>query len=126
MSQCRTVTDVLTHDTVVMFGRFKVRPDTEAGQYGVWDGASGGSHGPRDAATVRRLEAPQEVDIAAGEPGGLLDAWVFNRRDGEWTGRVRSPDGTITWLRSTEVRFHPSPHRLTAWRRRCGFCRWRR
>ncbi|TCN34463.1 hypothetical protein EV642_121100 [Kribbella sp. VKM Ac-2500] len=35
------------------------------------------------AATVRRLEAPQEVDIATWEPGGLLDAWVFSRRDGE-------------------------------------------
>ena len=90
-----------------MFGRFKVRPDTEAGPYGVWDGASNGwrgrglpeaaahqlaadlelqydAHGPRDAATVRRLEAPQEVDTDTWEPGGLLDAWVFSRRDGGW------------------------------------------
>ncbi|WP_346278807.1 hypothetical protein [Pseudonocardia sp.] len=64
---------------------------------------------PRDAATVRRLEAPQEVDVAIWEPGGLLDAWVFNRRDGEWIGRVRRPDGTITWLRSTELRVHQAP-----------------
>ena len=115
-----------------MFGRFKVRPDTETGQYGVWDGGSNGwrgrglpeaaahqlaadlelqydAHGPRDTATVRRLEAPQEVDIATWEPGGLLDAWVFSRRDGEWIGRVRRPDGTITWLRSTELRIHPAP-----------------
>jgi hypothetical protein len=115
-----------------MFGRFKVRPDTEAGQFGVWDGASNGwrgrglpeaaahqlaadlelqydAHGPRDATTVRRLEAPQEVDRATWEPGGLLDAWVFSRRDGEWIGRVRSPDGTITWLRSTELRIHQAP-----------------
>lgn len=67
------------------------------------------AHGPRDAATVRRLEAPQEVDVATWEPGGLLDAWVFNRRDGEWIGRVRRPDGTITWLRSTELRIHQAP-----------------
>jgi hypothetical protein len=53
------------------------------------------AHGPRDAATVRRLEAPQEVDVATWEPGGLLDAWVFNRRDGEWIGRVRRPDGML-------------------------------
>ncbi|MDX6364830.1 MAG: hypothetical protein QOC85_3851, partial [Streptomyces sp.] len=67
------------------------------------------AHGPRDAAPVRRLEAPQEVDVATWEPGGLLDAWVFNRRDGEWIGRVRRPDGTITWLRSTELRIHQAP-----------------
>lgn len=115
-----------------MFGRFKVRPDTEAGQYGVWDGGSNGwrgrglpeaaahqlaadlelqydAHGPRDAATVRRLDAPQEVDRATWEAGGLLDAWVFSRRDGEWIGRVRNPDGTISWLRSTELRIHQTP-----------------
>lgn len=49
------------------------------------------------------------VDRATWEPGGLLDAWVFSRRDGEWIGRVHSPDGTVTWLRSAELRIHKSP-----------------
>jgi hypothetical protein len=34
---------------------------------------------------------------------------VFNRRDGEWIGRVRRPDSTITWRRSTELRIHQAP-----------------
>ena len=49
------------------------------------------------------------VDRATWEPGGLLDAWVFNRRDGEWIGRVRNADGTINWLRSSELRIHQAP-----------------
>jgi hypothetical protein len=97
----------------------------------VWDGASNGwrgcglgeaaahqlaadlelqydAHGPRDESTVRRLESPQEVDRATWEPGGLLDAWIFSRRDGGWVGWVRSVDGTISWLPSSELRIHQS------------------
>lgn len=33
---------------------------------------------------------------------------VSRRSDGEWIGRVRSADGTISWLPSTELRVHKS------------------
>jgi hypothetical protein len=115
-----------------MLGRFRVRPDSEDGPFGVWDGASNGwrgrgldeaaahqlaaelelqydAHGPRDAATVRQLDTPQPVDRATWEPGGLLDAWVFNKREGEWIGRVRSADGTVNWIRRAELRLHEAP-----------------
>ncbi|HET6294696.1 MAG TPA: hypothetical protein VFG33_15035 [Kribbella sp.] len=67
------------------------------------------AHGPRATETVRRLDAPQPVDRATWEPGGLLDAWIFNKRDREWIGRVRHVDGTISWLRSAELRIHKTP-----------------
>ena len=67
------------------------------------------AHGPRDAETVRRLEFPQPVDRATWQSGGLLDAWVLNRRDATWVGRVRRTDGTIDWIPSAELRPHQAP-----------------
>jgi hypothetical protein len=64
------------------------------------------ARGPRDEATVRRLDAPQQVDRARWERGGLPDAWVFSRRDGGWIGRVRGADGTTNWLPQSDLRLN--------------------
>ena len=47
-----------------MFGRFKVRPDTEAGQYGVWDGGSNGWRGRGlPEAAAHQLAADLELPV---------------------------------------------------------------
>ena len=113
-----------------MFGRFKVRPYGDNGQSdgessGVWDGAANGwrsgpltepeadelaaeldlqydEHGPRPAATVRRVEPAHQVVRAAWDAEGDLDAWVRHR--GQWWGRVRSSDGQFAWVLAAELR----------------------
>jgi len=52
-----------------MFGRFKVRPDTEAGLYGVWDGGSNGwrGRGLLEAA-AHQLAADLELQYDAHGP----------------------------------------------------------
>jgi hypothetical protein len=46
--------------------------------------------------------------VAGGLPraewhdGGVLDVWI--RDNGEWLGRVRDPDGRITWVPGADLR----------------------
>ncbi|MEV6286053.1 hypothetical protein [Kribbella sp. NPDC051770] len=110
-----------------MLGRFTVRPSNDGdGTYGVWDGAVNGwrasglasdleaermkadldlqfnAHGPRPATEVRVVNPATPVQYAADWRPGELDAWVLDA--GEWLGRVRAPDGHITWIPGTALR----------------------
>jgi hypothetical protein len=107
-----------------MVSRFKVRQDGPTA-WGVWDGAANGwrgrdlskqqahdlaadlelqydAHGQRPPETVRRVTPPCPADQMAWKHGGLLEAWVRER--GEWLGRVRAPDGSISWVPASELR----------------------
>jgi hypothetical protein len=107
-----------------MVGRFNVRPGYGPHHWLVWDNAMNGrrgeeptearaqalaadlelqydAHGPRNPASVRRLEKAVAVD--AWQPRiGELDAWVSE--GGEWIGRVKLPDGQIKWISHRELR----------------------
>src|SRR5688500_6316576 len=49
----------------------------------------------------RQLSPPARVESATRRPGEL-DFWVLER--GGWWGRVRSPDGSQTWVRAASLR----------------------
>ena len=106
-----------------MVGRFNVRSGDGDHDWVIWDNAANGhrgsgltereaheqaadlelqydAHGYRAPDTVRRVDPP--VPIEAFHPAGVLDAWV--RENGDWTGRIRQPDGTFVWIRRTDLR----------------------
>jgi hypothetical protein len=107
-----------------MVGRFNVRPGDGDKQWQVWDNAINGhrgrcdsqteayalaadlelqynAHGPRDPATVRKLDQPLAVD-GWRRHIGELDAWISE--GGRWLGRVTLPDGQVVWLDESELR----------------------
>jgi hypothetical protein len=112
----------------VMFGRFTVRPDDEAGGcYGIWDGAVNGwrarglkdemaaaekaveleiqydAHGPRPADAVRLLPAPRAVRRATWSDG-QIEAWVRDTGTGAWYAKFRDPSGRVSLVLGHDVR----------------------
>jgi hypothetical protein len=105
-----------------MLGRFTVRPAGDgSARFGVWDSAVSGwratdlteqqdhatavdldvqydAHGPRPAASVRRVEPAQQVQSAEWHDGGHV--WI--RDNCERLGRVRDRDGT--WVPGPDLR----------------------
>jgi len=58
------------------------------------------AHGHRPA-DVRRVEPAQPIQRAQWH-SGELDVWIRDR--GEWLGRVREPDGRVSWIRAGDLR----------------------
>jgi len=108
-----------------MLGRFTVRPDeTAPGRFAVWDSAVSGlratdlaqdqayemateldiqydAHGPRSTNAIRKVDPQQQVDRVERQPAGVLDVWI--RDAGEWLGRVRTPDGHVSWIQADHL-----------------------
>ncbi|WP_406051328.1 hypothetical protein [Kribbella sp. NBC_00889] len=107
-----------------MVGRFNVRPGDGDNDWQVWDNAVNGHrgrcpsqaealalaadlelqytvHGPRDQATVRRIDPPVPVDGWMRHVG-QLDAWI--NEGGRWLGRVWCRDGRVSFLDQADIR----------------------
>lgn len=108
-----------------MVGRFNVRPgDNGDGDWLVWDSAVNGQrgrcsteaeanalagdlelqyevHGPRDPASIRRVDPPVAVD-AWQQHAGVLDAWILE--GSRWLGRVTRADGRVAFLDQNDIR----------------------
>ncbi|WP_350280479.1 hypothetical protein [Kribbella sp. HUAS MG21] len=107
-----------------MVGRFHVRPGDGDNEWLVWDNAVNGHrgrcrtqaeaitlaadlelqytvHGPRDQATVRRIDPPMPVD-GWNRHVGKLDAWISE--GGRWLGRVWHPDGRVSFIDQDDLR----------------------
>ncbi|MFI5736141.1 hypothetical protein ACIA49_38865 [Kribbella sp. NPDC051587] len=108
--------------------RFTVRSDDgDAGPFAVWDGSVNGwrsknfsdeaaasraaaelelqydAHGPRNPDTVRRQDAPRQVQRVEWVPAGKLYAWVLTDR--EWYGLVcDDDDGRMTYVPGDQLR----------------------
>ena len=50
--------------------------------------------------------APALVESATWQLAGELDYWVLER--GGWWGRVRGPEGTLSWIRAADLRKPPT------------------
>jgi hypothetical protein len=114
-----------------MVWRFTVRPTGDGSdRFGVWDGAVHGwrandlteldahqvaseleiqydAHGPRSGDAVRRVDPARQVQRAEWHSAGVLDVWIHD--NGEWLGRVREPDGRISWVRAGDLRPENAP-----------------
>ena len=59
-------------------------------------------YGQRAPDERREVRPPVDVESATWAMAGSLDYWVRER--GEWWGRVRGPDGRLTWVKASELR----------------------